>query len=121
MTTAADLVATGFSPGQAQGIGGQVSPTMTGAGTTQGTGTAITASVSVFTTVAANTGATLTDSSISDEYFVLNLGANPLWIYPPSGARINALATNTGFQLAPNTAVSLVKFTATRWMGFLSA
>ena len=121
MATAADLVSTGFSPGQAQGANGQVSATMSGAGTTQGTGTAITASCNIFTTVASLSGATLSDSMISDEYDILNLGANALTIYPPSGARINALSANAGFQLAPNTAVKVKKFTATRWMGFLSA
>ena len=121
MATAVDLMQTGFSAGQAQGANGQVSATMSGAGTTQGTGTAITASISVFTTVAANTGATLADSMIGDQYDILNLGANPLWIYPPSGARINALSANTGVQLAPNTALKIRKFTATRWAGNLSA
>ena len=121
MATAADLMGVGFSAAQAAGVNGQVSSAMSGAGTTQGTGTAITASVSVFTTVAANAGATLTDSMIGDQYDILNLGANPLWIYPPTGARINALSTNTGFQLAPNTAVKVRKFTSTRWAGNLSA
>jgi len=121
MVTATDMVAAGFSSGQASGSNGQIAATLSGAGTTQGTGTAITASVSVFTTVAASSGATLTDSMIGDEYDILNLGANALTIYPPTGARVNALSANTGFQLAPNSAAKVKKFTATRWMGFLSA
>lgn len=121
MATAADIMKGGCSAGQAAAINGQVSATMTGAGTHQSDGTAITASISVFTTTASGTGGTLTDSMIGDEYEILNLGANSLTVYPPSGGRINAIATNGGFTLATNTAVKVRKFTATRWMAFLSA
>lgn len=121
MSTAADIMGGGFSAGQAAAIGGQVSDTMTGAGTTQATGTAITASVSVFTTVTASTGGTLTDSMIGDQYDILNLGASTLTVYPPSGGRINQISTNGGFSLPINTACKVKKFTATRWMAWLSA
>lgn len=121
MATAADIMKGGFSAGGAAAINGQVSSAMTGAGTTQGDATAITASVSVFTTTAASTGGVLTDSMIGDEYDIMNLGANSLTVYPPSGGRINAIATNGGFTLATNTAVKVKKFTATRWMAWLSA
>jgi len=121
MATAVDIMKGGASAGLAQAINGQVNSAMTGAGTVQGDGTAITASVSVFTTVSSGTGGTLADSMIGDEYEILNLGANSLTVYPPSGGRINAVATNGGFTLATNTAVKVKKFTATRWMAFLSA
>ena len=121
MVTAVDIMAGGFSAGQAQATNGQVNSTATAAGTTQGTAAAITASVTVFTTVASLSGGVLTDSMIADEYEILNLGANALAIYPPSGAQIHALGANNPIFLAPNTAVKLKKFTATRWAGFLSA
>ena len=121
MATAEDIMKGGTSAGQAQAINGQVSATMTGAGTTQGNATAITASISVFTTTAASTGGVLADSMIGDEYEIMNLGANTLTVYPPSGGRINAIATNGGFSLATNTACKVRKFTATRWMAWLSA
>tara|TARA_R110000868_G_scaffold52597_6_gene165959 strand:- start:286 stop:651 length:366 start_codon:yes stop_codon:yes gene_type:complete len=121
MATAVDIMAGGFSAGQAQAINGQVNSTATAAGTTQGTATTITASITTFTTVAALSGAVLTDSMIGDEYVLLNLGANALAVYPPSGAQIHALGANNPIFLAPNTALKLRKFTATRWAGFLSA
>ena len=121
MATAADIMKGGCSAGQAAGINGQVNSAASAAGTTQGTATTLTASITVVTTAAASSGVVLTDSEIGDQYEVLNLGANALTVYPPSGGRINAIATNGGFTLATNTAVKVRKFTATRWMAFLSA
>lgn len=121
MASALDIVKGGFSGGQAKAIQGQVGPDLTAAGTTQGTAAAIVASVTIVTTAAESSGVILPDSEIGDEYEILNLGANPVAVYPPSGARVNALGTNVGFLLAPNTAVKVKKFTTTRWMGFLSA
>ena len=121
MATALDIMKGGCSAGQAAGINGQTASSVSAAGTTQGTATTLTASNSVVTTAAASSGVVLTDSEIGDEYYVLNLGANAVTVYPPSGGRVNALSTNIGFLLATNTAVKVKKFTSTRWMGFLSA
>ena len=40
---------------------------------------------------------------------------------PPVGSKINNLATNAGMILGVNTSVLLIKGTATRWVGVLSA
>ncbi len=121
MATAVDMMSGGCSSGQAQAINGLVAATVSAAGTTQGTATTLTSSVNVVTTAAASSGVVLTNSQIGDEYEVLNLGANPVTVYPPSSGQINNLSANAGFLLSPNTAVKVKKFTATRWMGFLSA
>lgn len=121
MALAMRMMGGGVSAGAAQAINGDVNDSITAAGTTQGTATALTAGVNVITTAAASTGVVLSDSQISDEYSILNLGANSVTVYPPSGGRIAQLSTNTGFTLATNTAVKVKKFTATRWMAFLSA
>lgn len=121
MATAADMMRGGMSAGQASAANGLVNSSVSAAGTTQGDATTLTSSVNVVTTAAAGSGVVLTNSEISDEYEILNIGANACWVYPPSSGQINNLAANKGFLLATNTAVKIKKFTATRWMGFLSA
>lgn len=121
MALAREMMNGGLSAGQAKAINGGVVPALSGAGTTQGTATAIRTSTAVFTTVGASSGGILPACEIGDSVEVLNLGANALTIYPDSGARINAVATNGGISLGVNTAIILRRFTATRWAGFLSA
>lgn len=73
--------------------------TTTSAGTTQGTARAIAANVTIFTTVTAGQGGILTLPYST----VINAGANPLLVYPNSGATITGggttLATNAGFTI----------------------
>ena len=121
MATAADMMQGGMSAGQAAAANGIVNSAVSAAGTTQGTATLLVSSTNVVTTAGASSGVILTNSQIGDEYEILNLGANPVTVYPPTSGQINNLPANTGFLLAMNTAVKVKKFTATRWMGFLSA
>lgn len=121
MAVALAMMRGGLSAGAAKAINGDVNSSISAAGTTQGTATALTAGMNVVTTAAANSGVRLSNTEIGDEYEVLNLGANPCWVYPPTSGQINGLAANAGHLLATNTAIKLKKFTATRWMGFLSA
>ena len=123
MALASEVMQGGLSAGTALALGGQVNSSIT-AGTTQtqAGATALTTSVNVISTVTTSgDGVRLMNAMISDEVLILNLGANACTVYPPVGSRINGLATNSGFVLAPNTAVQLNKFTATRWVAFLSA
>lgn len=123
MALAYDMMKGGVAAFQARGINGTANVTIT-AGTTQtqAGATALTASTNVVTTVTTSgDGVSIPNSEIGDSINILNLGSNALTVYPPSGGRINQLATNSGFTLASNTAASLVKFSATRWMAFLSA
>jgi len=121
MALATDIMKGGFSAGSAKAINGQVNSSVTAAGTTQGTATALTASINVITTAAASTGVRLLACEIGDQQEILNLGANTVTIYPDSGSRITAVATNGGISLATNTAVKLRRFSSTRWSAFLSA
>lgn len=91
---------------------------LTAAGTNQATAYSMTASVNVFSTVAAGTGAVLTMGPVQT---VFNGGANELRVYPPSSAKINNLATNAAMLLAVNTACSFFYSSATQWVGVLSA
>jgi hypothetical protein len=121
MATARDIVVGGFSPGQAKAIGGQVNSSVSAAGTTQTDATALVSSVNVITTAAAGSGVRLPSVEIGDEFDILNLGANGVVIYPATGERINALATNIGFTLGTNTSCKIKKFTSTRNTAILSA
>lgn len=82
------------------GGGGLGTPlTVSAFGSTQGAATALTATVTIATTVAAGTGVRLT----LPYQLVINAGANALSVYPNSGASI----TGGGTALAANAAFSV--------------
>ena len=123
MALAYDMMKGGVAAFQARGINGTANATVT-AGTTQtqAGATALTAStVAVTTVTAAGDGVRIPSGEIGDSIEICNLGTLRCMVYPPTGERINGLATNDGFALMPATAVRVKKFSATRWMGFLSA
>jgi len=94
---AGHMMAGGMSANLVRGLLGQVSPSLTSAGTTQTDAYAMQrATVQVFTTVAANSGAILpTGMEPGESLLVYNSGAESLSIYPPVGGTINELAVNT--------------------------
>lgn len=123
MALAYDMMRGGVSAGTAKGLNGQANTSIT-AGTTQtqAGATSLTASTNVITTVTTSgDGVIIPNSEVGDSINILNLGANTCTVYPPTSGRINQLSTNGGFSLAANTAVTLRKFSSTRWMAFLSA
>ena len=122
MAMASDIMKGGVPAGMARAINGQVNSTVSAAGTAITDATDLISSINVVTTAAASSGVQLPSAMIGDEIEILNLGANALTVYPDSSStQINAIAVGLGFLLAPNTAVKLRKFTATRWAGYLSA
>lgn len=94
---------------------------LSGAGTTQGTATAITKQTNEFTTVAASSGAILPSPEQGEFIFVQNSGANALNVYPASGHSINALAANAAFSLAVGKNALFWAATASKWYANLSA
>lgn len=95
---------------------------LTATGSTQNGALEVTSSQNAFSTVASGTGAILdSDASAGDSQMIYNGGANALTVYPPSGARINALGTNAGMLLATNTTCILYCISSTQWTGVLSA
>ena len=121
MALAARMMGGGVSAFQARAINGDVAPTVSAAGTTQGTAKALKAGINVITTAAASSGVILPACEVADQVEILNLGANAVTVYPDTGARVNAIAANGGFTLATNTAVKVRRFSSTRWAAFLSA
>lgn len=92
------------------------------AGTTQGTATELTAADNELTTVAAGAGVVLSASlAAGDSQSVFNAGANAVKVYPPSGMKINNLATNAAMLLATNTGCIFKCVSTTRVFGVLSA
>lgn len=122
MPLAKNLMSGGFSAGQAKALGGtQFNLTITAAGTTQGTATALTADTNVITTATANQGVQIYNGEIADSQVIFNQTLVPIYVYPPTGDAVNQLAANSGFVLAPQTGVIVEKVSNSQWIGILSA
>lgn len=95
---------------------------LTATGSDQSGAFEVTTAKAAFSTVAASTGAVLdSDAAPGDTQMIYNGGANALTVYPPSGAKINGLATNAGILLGTNTACEFYCLSTTQWTGVLSA
>ena len=112
----------GISMPLAQAVLQDVATSLSAAGTTQGTATELTATDSEITTVAAGAGVVLSSKlAPGDSQTVFNAGANAVKIYPPSGMKINNLATNAAMSLGTNTGCFFQCVSATRVFAILSA
>ena len=98
-----------------------VGTAISAAGTSQGTATSLTNTLNGIGTVAAGAGVVLYAGSAGDCQLVYNGGANPVNVYPPSGAQINGLAANAPHALAVRTACEYWFLSATQVVGVLSA
>lgn len=102
--------------------GTSIATGLTAAGTGQSDGYAITKQVSVFGTVALNSGATLPAAGdVGEAFMVHNGGANALSVYPPTGGSINAAATNAALSVAVGKSALLVRVTSTQLLAVVSA
>ena len=115
------LFASGLNTLSVAAIVLDVGTSLSAAGTSQGTATALTNTLNGITTAAAGSGVILYAGSAGDCQIVYNGGANAVTVYPPSGAKINGLATNAGALLATNTACEYWFLSATQVVGVLSA
>jgi len=110
-----------IAPGTIQDTSGllySTSPAVSAAGATQGTATLLTKSYNNVTTVAAATGVLLPAIGAATVGYIItivNSGANPLNIYPNSGASIDALANNVATTLATTASITLQAATTTKW------
>lgn len=122
MALAKQMMGGGISSGMARAMNGTVAATLSGAGTTLATGTAINAAFNVFTTVASGTGGTLPACEVGDTLWVFNNTAtNALTVYPDSGSTINQLSANIGVLLSPYTGCIFARVSTTGWIANLSA
>lgn len=121
MALAREIMQGGFSAISADAIQGGANLTVSAAGTTQATATALPTSNNFISTAAASSGVILPSTQQGDWIVVFNGGANPVTVYPPVGAKINNLTTNGGALLGTNTACIYFCFSATQWVADLSA
>jgi len=100
---ARELASSGLSGLTAQAILGSRSLTVTAAGTTQGTATALTSAVNVITTCTeAASGVLLPVNDLCDVIQVINATSSNLRVYPPSGGSFNGGTANIPYTMAPN-------------------
>ena len=103
---------------------GDLTTGATAAGTGQSTAYAITTANTVFTTVAAGTGAKLPVTptvSAKDRLHVANNGANTLAVYPPTGGRLGTATANVPALIAPGKAADFLCLDGTNYTAVLSA
>jgi hypothetical protein len=91
------------------------SASVSAAGTTQGTGTALTSDHNVITTAASGTGVVLPTATIGRRIVVENKGANAVKIYPASGATVDALAANASITLPVDGVMFFNASSTTQW------
>ena len=78
---------------------GSVSSGLTATGTTLATALGLTSTTNQFSTVAANTGATLPAMIPGQTVFIYNDGASPLTVYAANGITIDGTAGSVGVTL----------------------
>lgn len=94
--------------------------TLTAGTDAQGQGLITTDQVTITTAAANPSGATLPTAVAGRRVVVANRGANPVNIYPASGAAIGALAANAPLALAVGQSIELFARSTTQWEGQIS-
>jgi len=94
--------------------------TLTAGTDAQGQGPITTDQVTITVAAANPSGATLPTAVAAKRVIIANRGANPVNIYPATGAAIGALATNAPVLLAVNQSVEFFARSATQWEGQIS-
>lgn len=124
MAYAKEVVAAGFSPGQAKGMGGAY-VAVTAAGSSQTDAATLTASMSVVASADGTKGVILA-GEVGDEVWVFNNSASTLKVYPETGAAIAVPGTglgsaNAAFSHLTYKTVLYKKLTTTQWLPLVTA
>ena len=91
-----------FSAQQVAGLNGSISATVTAAGSTQGTATALSSQYNRITTASLMQGVILPASQgVGDEIEVVNATTVNICVYPPTGGKLNGNTANTPLVMAP--------------------
>ena len=91
------------------------SASVSAAGTTQATGTALTSDHNVITTAAASSGVVLPTATVGRRIVVENKGANSVKIYPATGAAVDALGANVAISLPVDGVMFFNASSTTQW------
>lgn len=106
--TGANLITTGY---HIRSVGTSISA----AGTTQGTATALTKEMNIVSTVASGANGVVLPTAVAGMVLTItNTTANTLNVFPASGAAINSLAANASFSQGTTT-IQFIAPTATQW------
>ena len=121
MTKPTALMGLGMPGSLAVEICGTVSNGLTATGTLQTDALQLPATINVFTTVAASTGARLSPVEVGASVTVANLGANALLLYPSTGQTINGGAANASVSVAVGKTAQVTGITGTGWIAQIGA
>ena len=108
----------GTSGGQTQAIVGDVSATVTAAGSSATDATSVSAVVTRISSAAASTGVKVPTAEAGAMMVIRNDGANTVTIYPQTGGTINGGASTT---VAAAKSVLLFGTSATAWVSLAGA
>lgn len=112
-TLGTELTTTGFRT--AVPLVRTVAPTVTAGTNAQGQGP-ITQDFNIITTAAANpSGVTLPTAVTGRRVSVVNRGANPINVYPATGAQIGSLAVNLPWPVQVGASLDFIARSATQW------
>lgn len=92
-----------------------IATSISAAGSSQGTATALTASFNEVTTVSASQGVVLPSPEAGELVLVANQGANALNVYPASGHSINTLSANAALSVGSDTRKLFFAVTSSKW------
>lgn len=110
---ARELVSSGLSALAAFSISGSRSLTVTAAGATQATATALTSAVNIITTCTeAASGVLLPVNDICDSIVVCNATSANLRVYPPVGGALAGATANQPYSMAPNSSEEFFQVSA---------
>lgn len=109
------IMASGTSAGAANNIVGDVSSSLTAAGTNKATSLALSSAVNYLGTVSSSTGASLPPMNIGDSVEVYNGGANAALVYTTIGVSdvITNQSANGGFTVSAQKGATFKKCTST--------
>ena len=106
--TGANIIATNYNI-RSVGTG------ITAAGSSQGTGTALTKEINIVSTVSSGANGVVLPTAVAGMVInITNSTANTMIVYPVTGGQINSLGTNAGFSLGTTT-IQFIAPTSTQW------
>lgn len=121
MALAVDLMGVGLPQEQATRLGLSDLTTIVAAGTTQGAGTLIPASVTnaSLTTAGGATAVRLSgDAELTQPYYVRNASSTSALVFPPTSGIINNQSVNTSYTVAEGQTAIFTRVSLTRWSAF---
>lgn len=108
-----EIQSAGLSALACQAITGSQSLTVTAAGATQATATALSSATNIVTTCALGAnGVILPVNQPGDSIIVSNVTAATLYVYPPVGGALAGATINQPYALAPNTTEDFLQTSA---------